>query len=346
MSRSAFGITTFAVVIMFGIAGSATAADTTEWLKPTALKPGDTIALVAPASAGDITAVKVYAEQLVQAGYKVRMAPDIDRRWHYLAGDDEVRAAELNAAFRDPVVRAVIAIRGGYGLSRILDRLDYDALRRDPKIVAGYSDLTALHMAISRKAKVVTFHSPMPIGGLAKSDPDYAYAIQSFRQMLFADQLPAGDGWTIALPTDRPKPTPLVRGTARGRIQGGNLSLVTALSGTPYALQPEGAILLLEDVNEEPYRVDRMLSTLRLAGVLDRVAGVILGDFHSKPDESAELDRVLRDYFGRLKVPVVTGFPAGHVARNATLPHGAEVELNADQGTVRLLYSPVHRVGR
>ncbi len=314
-----------------------------DWLKPPALKPGDTIAFVAPAGPVELAPLQRYARRLEKAGYKVLIPRGIDRKAGYLAGTDAERAAELNAAIRDPKVRAIFPCRGGYGLTRILDRIDYAALRKSPKLITGYSDLTALHLAVARKARLITFHAPMPVPDLwHERGAEYAFAARSFRRAVFADQYPRGEaGYALAVPADA-RPVALVRGTARGRLLGGNLTLVCATLGTPYGLQPQGAILFLEDVNEAPYRVDRMLSQLRLAGVLDAVAGVVLGSFTGKGAEDAkEFDRVFRDYFAGRKVPVLMHYPVGHTPRNATLPHGGLVELDADRGVLRVLDNPV-----
>jgi muramoyltetrapeptide carboxypeptidase len=311
-----------------------------EWVKPHALRPGDTVMLVAPAGPPDKERVLQFVKQLEAKGYRVVLPKGLFRREHYLAGTDDERADELNAAIRDPKVRAIFPCRGGYGLTRILDRIDYAALRKDPKIITGFSDLTALHLAIARKARVITFHSPMPEFDLRREDGDYAYAAKSFWRALLADGYQKDrSGYAIDQPAGQPKPTRLVGGKARGRLVGGNLSLICATLGTPYALEAKGNILLIEDTGEAPYRVDRMLSQLRLAGVLDEVAGVVVGDF-SKTDRK-ETDRVLREYLGKLKVPVVLDFPVGHTVYNATLPHGALVELDADAPSLRLLENPV-----
>jgi muramoyltetrapeptide carboxypeptidase len=283
---------------------------------------------------------------LEKAGYKVLIPKGIARRTSgYLGGTDEERAAELNAMIRDPKVRAIFPVRGGYGLTRILDRIDYAALRMDPKIITGYSDLTALHLAIARKARLVSFHSPMPMYDLWQEDkPEFAYAARSFRRAVFADQYEKrASGYTIAIPADH-ELEKLVGGVARGRLVGGNLTLICSTLGTPYAIEPKGTILLIEDVNEAPYRVDRSLSQLRLAGVLDAVSGVVVGSFIGKDPadaDAAEIERVLREYFERSKVPVVIKFPIGHTPLNATLPHGGLVELDANSGSLRLLEDPV-----
>jgi len=311
-----------------------------QWVKPPALRPGDTVMLVAPAGPADKERVLQFVRLLEKKGFRVVVPKDLFRRDRYLAGSDDERAAELNAAIRDPKVRAIFPCRGGYGLTRILDRIDYAALRKDPKIITVFSDLTALHLAVARKARVITFHSPMPEFDLRHEEGDYAYAARSFWRTLLASAYGKGEaGYAVEFPADGPKPVKLVGGKARGRLVGGNLTLICATLGTPYALEPKGNVLLLEDTGEAPYRVDRMLSQLRLAGVLDAVAGVVVGDF-SKTDVK-ETDRVLREYLGKLKVPVVLNFPAGHTAKNATLPHGALVELDADAGSLRVVENPV-----
>jgi muramoyltetrapeptide carboxypeptidase len=328
-------------------ASSVSAQDSTrasDWIRPAALKSGDTIAFVAPAAPAESRPLREYAAQLEKSGYRVLIPPGMDQRKNgYLAGTDEERADEVNRMIRDPQVRAIFPVGGGYGLTRILDRIDYDALRKDPKIITGYSDLTALHLAVARRVRLITFHSPMPVHSLWKGDqPEFAFAARSFRRAVFADQYPKGEsGYTLAIPPDA-KPEKLVVGTARGRLLGGNLTLICSTLGTPYALQPQGAILLIEDTNEAPYRVDRMLSQLRLAGVLDAVAGVVAGSFSPADHPHAkELDRVLRESLGQLKVPVLMKFPVGHTPLNATLPHGGLVELNADSGGVRVVENPV-----
>ena len=322
------------------------AATPLDWIRPRALRPGDTIAFVAPSGPAEAKPIRAYAAQLEAAGYRVHIPDGIEgRRKNYLGGTDDQRADELNQAIRDPKVRAIFPVCGGVGLTRIIDRIDYETLRRDPKIVIGYSDLTALHLAIAAKARLVTFHSPMPMHSLWKADrPEHSFAAVSFRRAIFADAYQPGEtGYTIATPPDH-RPAKLVGGKARGRLLGGNLSLICATMGTPYAIQPRGTILLLEDVNEAPYRVDRMLSQLHLAGVLDAVSGVVAGSFYPQGDKDTdEIDRVLREWLEPLKKPVVSRFPVGHNPENATLPEGGLVELDADAGTLRLVEDPVRR---
>ncbi len=351
LSRSRLGVAARGFAATFAVLAAGVSAalaqdqgSAADWIRPPALKPGDTIAFVAPAGPSKLPPLKEYAARLEKGGYRVIIPAGIEhRRSGYLAGTDEERAAELNRMIRDPEVRAIFPVGGGFGLTRILDRIDYAALRKDPKIVTGYSDLTGLHLAIARKARVITFHSPMATSSLWQGEkPAFAFADQSFRRAVFADGYKKGEsGYTIAVPADAP-PVKLVGGTARGRLLGGNLSLICATLGTPYALQPRGAILFIEDVHEAPYRVDRMLSQLRLAGILDAVDGVVAGSFSSNdPADANELDRVLKDYLGKLKTPVIMKFPVGHTPLNATLPIGGLVELDADRGLLRLLENPV-----
>jgi muramoyltetrapeptide carboxypeptidase len=318
--------------------------DSIDWLKPPALHRGDVIAFVAPAAPADMAPLLEYKKRLEEAGYKVLVPSGICKRNSgYLGGTDDERVAEMNAMIRDPKVRAIFPVRGGYGLTRIIDRIDYAALRKHPKVITGYSDLTALHLAVARMARVVTFHSPMPMHNLWHEDrPDLAFAAASFRRAVFASEYPKGQkGYTVLTPAEC-RPQKLVGGKARGRLLGGNLTLICSTLGTPYAIQPKGVILFVEDVNEAPYRVDRLLSQLRLAGVLKAVSGVLIGSFLGKePGDARELDRVLREYFGALKVPVLMSFPVGHTPWNATLPEGSLVELDADNAVLRLLENPV-----
>ncbi len=311
------------------------------WLVPPALRPGDTIMLVAPAGPSDEAPVRQFAKQLETQGYHVVIPANLFRRNHYLAGSDDDRADELNAAIRDPKVNAIFPCRGGYGLMRILDRIDYEALRANPKVIIGFSDLTALHLAVAKKAHVITLHSPMPEASLARNGAKVAYANELFWRTIRADgfaKSPAS-AYVIPMPADGPKAKTLVPGKARGRLVGGNLTLINSTLGTPYAIEAAGKILFIEDTGEAPYRIDRYLTQLRLAGLLNSVAGVVVGQF-SEADQ-AETDRVLREFFSKLKVPVIINFPVGHTPYNATLPHGAVVELDADKATLRVEEVPV-----
>jgi len=333
----AAGATALAAATLY----SAPPTPPTAWVRPPALKPGDTIAFVAPAGPADAARVADGRARFEKLGFKVNVPATLPtRRDRYLAGTDAERAAEFNAAARDKSVRAIVAIKGGYGLTRILDQLDYAALTADPKIVAGFSDLTGLHLAVARHCRLVTFHSPMVQFGLYRDGDGYDFSNDLFWRTLRADRYAkGGGGFAVPAPTGQPRPRGIVAGTARGRLVGGNLSLLGATVGTPYEIEPDGNILFVEDTGEKGYRVDRLFSQLRLAGLLARFAGVVLGSFDGTDD--GELAAVVRDYFGASKVPVVAGYPVGHTPFNATLAHGARVELDAAAGTLTYLEAPV-----
>jgi muramoyltetrapeptide carboxypeptidase len=321
-------------------------------VKAAPLEPGDTIAFVAPAGHLDEVRMTLARERLEALGYEVRVPDDLYRQRGYLAGPDDVRAAELMAAFADPEVDAIFPGTGNYGTTRMLDRLDYDVIRRNPKIFIGFSDLTALHLAILKRAGLVTFHSPNPMWGLGSESNLTPFSEKSFWRALCGPAAgeDADAGWTVdceLVEDGGPQPRALVGGVARGPLVGGNLTLVGTLMGTPYEIETDGAILFIEDVGERPYRIDRYLSQLRLAGKLDRLAGVIIGVFRDcdpKPDEeSLSLAEVFADYFADLGVPVLVDFPIGHSVYNATLPVGVEVEVDADAGVVRVCEDPLRR---
>ena len=260
--------------------------------------------------------VSKYAKLLENSGYKVRLPKNGDRSISYLSGTDAERADELNAAIRDPEVRAIMPCRGGYGLTRILDRIDYAALRKDPKIITGFSDLTALHLAAARQARLITFHSPMPMVKLWNEDKPYDFAAASFRRAVFAASYPKGEiGYRIALPDRGPGLVRLVGGKAKGRLVGGNLTLICATLGTPYEIEAKGNILFFEDVDEPPYRIDRYLSQLRLAGILDSVSGVVVGGFSVKTPKDGEAIEALGELPRQEQGPRAPEVPCGTPGR-------------------------------
>lgn len=316
---------------------------------PAVLRAGDTMAIVAPSGPVDVQSLERARARLVKRGFRVLVPDHIGRARGYLAGDDALRAEELMAAFLDDDVRAVVPARGGYGMTRILDRLDYDAIARHPKIVTGFSDITALHLAIHKHTGLITFHSPHPIDGWGSPGPPSELTDQAFWQAIGASQhdrkFENGSGYTLPLGNYAGSLKPLRDGVARGRLTGGNLSLVAALLGTPFEIETQGRILFLEEVDERPYRIDRYLSQLKLAGKLDSAAGVLLGHFSGcrapadKP--SLSLDQVLQDYLGALEVPVLAGIPAGHHFDNITLPLNSIVEIDTRQRRVTVCEDPI-----
>jgi muramoyltetrapeptide carboxypeptidase len=254
-------------------------------------------------------------------GYSLKVFPGVYEKDGYLAGSDDVRLNDLHAAFADRDVDAIICLRGGYGTPRLLDRIDFKLLRDNAKPFVGYSDITALHLAISRYAGFVTFHGPMLNADLLgdKQQPTES----SFFNML-RGQVRAGT--VLAHPVAYPLTT-IEPGIAHGRLLGGNLAMITATMGTPYEMDAEGVILLIEDINEPLYRIDRLLTQLRLAGTLHKLRGVLVGDVAGV--EVTALERLLKQTFEALKIPVLSGWRSGHCDPNLTLPMGALVRLDA-----------------
>ena len=288
------------------------------------LKGGDLIGVLAPAS--PVAAHKLPAVQALYArwGFSVRLYPSCRADTGYLAGSDATRLADLHAALADPDVAAIHCLRGGYGTMRLLEAVDTDLLRRSGKLLIGYSDITALH-ALWALHGLPSLHAPMPASDLIQPgrEDDEAALLQVLRQGWRAGQVLAPrlqDG------------AARVGGQAQGRLVGGNLSLVAALLGTPWAWDMRGAILFLEDINEELFRVDRLLTQLRLAGALDAVAGLVLGSFTEATCPQALLQQML----GGLNKPVLGGWPTGHGTPNQPLPMGARVALDATLGTLTL----------
>lgn len=290
------------------------------------LPPDGLIGVIAPAGPVDPQRLAAVPGLYAAQGWRVRIYPGCAQRCDYLAGDDDTRLADLHAALADSEVAAIHCIRGGYGSLRILDRIDAGLVRRAAKLLIGYSDITALHALWARQG-LASLHAPMPASDLLlpgrEADCDALFAV--LRQGLVAGQVlaPRLDGTAAAL--CRP-------GIAEGPLVGGNLSLVAALLGTPWAWDARGAILFLEDVNEEPYRVDRLLTQLRLAGVLDAAAGFLLGSF----TEEASPSGLLQELLGGLGKPVLAGWPSGHGSPNRPLPMGLRVRLDAGAGTLTL----------
>ena len=327
-----------------GAAAPALAQARPALIRPRRLQPGDTIALVNPSGAIYEREPYVIATETLQAlGFKVREAPNLRARYGHFAGTDAQRAADLNAMFADPGVHGILALTGGSGGNRILPLLDYAAIARTPKFLGGFSDLTALINAVHARTGLVTFHCPL---GVSEWN---SFSIEHWRGTVVDAQ-----ALLLSNPKDRDdnlvprsgRITTLRGGTARGRLLGGNLAVLTSMAGSPYWPDFSGAILFLEEINEYIYRVDRMLSTLKLAGVLERLNGVVLGAFTKcEPGDgrygTLTLDEVFDDYFKPLNVPVYSGALFGHIKRKFTLPLGLEVEIDADAGTIRYLQPAV-----
>ncbi|MGN9804329.1 S66 peptidase family protein [Micromonospora sp. L32] len=300
---------------------------TDECLRPPVLRPGDTVMLVSPSGPTRPERVARGVELLTGWGLRPVLAPNAYARRGYLAGDDALRAADLNTAFADSEVRGVICTRGGYGAQRVVDLLDMAAVRRDPKVVAGFSDITALQFALWRGARLAGVHGP----GAAWLDE--RLPLRSAESLHAA--LMTTEPVTVAATPDEETFAVRVPGRAVGPLLGGNLCLITASIGTPDMPDLTGAVLLIEEVQEPPYKVDRMLTHLRRAGVLDGVAGVAVGQFTECADGwDTTVTDVLTECLGELGVPVLGGLPVGHGVGQLTVPVGTRATLDADAGTL------------
>jgi muramoyltetrapeptide carboxypeptidase len=291
---------------------------------PPLLSAGAHVALVAPAGPlrEDVELDKAKAN-VIRFGWEPVVMTNARARDGYLAGSDEQRARDINNAIADRDIHALWCVRGGYGAMRILDAIDYEGMRRTPKALIGYSDVTALHAAFGVKSNLVTFHGPTA----RQTIPPFAF--ESLRNAVALGQDPCGE---------MPKARTLRGGRAKGRLVGGNLAVLTAIDGSPYSPDYAGAILVIEDVNEAHYRIDRMLTTLHLSGALSGLAGLVIGRFTDIPkefgDDEWSLERVLADAASRAGVPCVTDAPFGHIDDQWTLPLGAIAELDADARTL------------
>ncbi len=308
------------------------------------LRPGDTVALVNPSGAVyERQPYEVATESLQALGLKVREAPHLRARYGHFAGTDAQRAGDLNAMFADPGVHGILALTGGSGGNRILPLLDWSLIAQNPKVLAGFSDITALLNAVHARTGLVTFHGPV---GVSEWN---AFSVEHWRGAVMEAQ-----ALTLRNPVEREdnlvprsgRIHTLRGGRARGALLGGNLAVLTSMAGSPYWPAFDGALLFLEDINEYIYRVDRMFSTLMLAGVLQRVAGVVLGAFTKcEPGEgnygTLTLDEVFDDYLKPLGVPVYSGAYIGHIKRKFTVPVGLQAEMDADAGTLRFLQPAV-----
>ena len=312
--------------------------------KPARLRKGDTVGLIEPAGfTDDAFDLAVVVESIRAMGLVPKPAPHLAARWGYLAGKDRERAADLNAMFADHSVRAIFAVRGGWGSARILPHLDWKTIRANPKLLIGFSDITALHMAIAAKAGFTTIHGPNAASSWG------ALSWESFRAVAFEGQTPtyaSPPGAEDRLVQRAGRARTFRGGKASGRLLGGNLTVLTALMGTAYLPSFEGAILFIEDVDEAEYRIDRMLTQLSLAGILGRVAGVVFGqctDCRAKGPSYGgfTLSEVLEQHLAPLGVPAFQGALFGHVPNQFSLPVGARAEIDADAGTIRLLEAAV-----
>jgi len=316
-----------------GPTASALATSARRPLRPPLLQPGDRVCVVSPASPPDPELVEAGERVLSSWGLVVQRGAHIFDHFGYLAGTDRDRLADLNAALRDPTCRAVIATRGGYGVQRIVDGIDFGAVQRDPKPVVGFSDITALLMELWNRTRLVTIHGPMVQLLDERTAPVSAASLQ--------DALMTTKPISLTSDTREPSAAAGRPGRASGVLLGGNLTLLASSVGTESIPDLRGAIVLIEEVGEPPYRIDRMLTQLRRAGALDGIAGVALGQFtdiltSTVAGADFSLDEVLRDRLGDLGVPILGGLAVGHGNEQFTVPFGVRATLDTHAGTLTM----------
>ena len=304
------------------------------------LKFGDTIGLIAPSGAvrtpGAVDAAVAETERM---GFRVKVGESCYAKYGYLSGSDEVRARDVNRMFLDDEVDAIICVRGGYGTMRILDQLDYDAIAAHPKIFVGFSDITAMHIAILEKTGLATFHGPMAASNWAGKP-----LIDFDRESLYKALMNAEPAGELLNPPEYPRQT-VNPGVCEGQLVGGNLTLIAGTIGTPWQLDTTNRIIFIEDVGERTYCLDRMLTQMRLAGMFEKCAGVVFGDFADCPIEYPEfgcsLEEIINDVVKPCGKPIFTGLRCGHCTPKLTLPFGVKCRMDADACTLTVLESAV-----
>ncbi len=347
MDRRQFILNTVGVGIGLKLSDAAYAGGAGEIIKPPALKAGDTIGLVTPASPPfEMQQTLIEAQEKIgNLGFQVKLGRNVGKKWGYLAGSDRERVQDLHEMFLDDEIKAIMAIRGGYGSGRLLKFLDYKLIHSHPKIFQGYSDITSLLIGIHQKTGLITFHGPVAVSTfsdytrscffnvLTKSEPAGEIADAPFNENLQS----TNRVWTIK------------SGIGTGPLTGGNLTLICATLGTPYEIETEGRILFIEDVGEEPNDLDRYLTHLDNAGKLEVCAGIIFDRMSAvkpsdyKPGYYSYLSKeeIIGDRLSKYNIPACLGSSLGHVANKPTLPLGVKAQLDADSGRLSLLESAV-----
>ena len=308
-------------------------------LLPIALLRGQTVGIISPSAASADRMEYTFAKEAMEAmGLKVKVGSNFKNRFGHLAGTDEERAADLNTMFSDPEVKAIICLRGGSGAARILPLIDYEQVKANPKPLLGYSDITALHCALYSQTGLISFHGPNGSGSWNSFHANQFQQLFFDQKLLsFKNEVTKGDD----LVAKGNRIQTLTKGTVEGKILGGNLTVLTALSGSIYYPDFQDAILFIEDVGEDPYRIDRMMSTLKLNGTLGKIKGFVFGQCSDcKPGSgygAFTVDQIMDQYIIPLNIPAYIGAMIGHISKQFIIPVGARVRLNADQGSITLL---------
>jgi muramoyltetrapeptide carboxypeptidase len=309
-------------------------------IKPKKLNPGEKIGVISPASRpSDEQKLSTGIGYLEKKGFELVSGTHVLNNHGYLAGNDDERVDDLNRMFADPEIRAIICSRGGYGVPRILNKVDYDSIKENPKILVGYSDITALNLAVFAQTGLVTFFGPMV--AVEFSAGIHEYTERKFFEIVTNSQ----DNKILQNPVDD-KLHIIKTGKAEGILIPGCLSVLHGVIGTPFMPDMSNAILVLEDIDEEPYRLDRYFASLRLSGILDTISGLIIGQLidceSSDPTKpSLTIEEVIQDYVGDLKIPVVTNFAYGHGPVKMTLPMGVKAKIDTSVNEISLIESAV-----
>jgi muramoyltetrapeptide carboxypeptidase len=303
---------------------------------PKRLKRGDKIGICAPAGPiRDISEVNDFVQVLKDLGFKVKIGKNVTGQFGFFSADDKARAEEFMELVEDETLQGIFSIRGGWGCARMIEFLDFDVIQKNQKVIMGFSDMTTLLNAISSKTGLITYHGPSGNSTWNDYSVDYIKRLLlKAEPVIYRNTSPLDAGITTLSP-----------GKASGALYGGNLSVISSLVGSDYLPDWKGKILFLEDVNEEPYRIDRMLTQLALAGVFSMVNGIILGGFRKcyaeEPDRSFTIEEVFEQHFTQLKIPVYSGAQIGHIRNKYTVPVGLTVHMNADEGTFHLEHPAV-----
>lgn len=308
--------------------------------KPKKLNKKDVIGIISPASSPDeFSRIEKGVKYIESLGYRVKVGKHVGKNHGYLAGNDDERLEDLHAMFKDKNVNAIFTVRGGYGAFRLLDKIDYRLIRNNPKVFVGYSEMTSLQMAFFEKAGLITFAGPMV--AVDFHDEVSPYTNENFWATITSNKKHG----KLKFPEVEKLPF-LQKGSTSGRIIGGNLAVLVALLGTGYFPNPTGKILMIEDIGELPYRVDRMLNQLKLSGTYKKVKGIILGKFVDCNERDPEkktltLGEVIQHYITEVNVPSIYSFPHGHIKDFITIPFGIKINLNASKGIVEFAESAV-----
>jgi len=342
LTRRQFAGRLSAVAVLAGFtSANSSTKESGQIVKPPRLRKGDTVGLITPASpVFEPSTIQEGVLALEKLGFKVKQAAHLGKKWGYLAGTDKERADDLMALFHDGSIKAIVALRGGYGTMRMVEYLDFEFIRKHPKIILGYSDISFLHLAITKMAGLVTFHGPVAISSFTDYTREYFD-----KALMYAKAVGEIANAANVIPIKIGQSTQIVSGP----LIGGNLTMVTATLGTAYEIETKGKILFLEEVGEEPYDIDRMLTQLRLAGKLQQCAGIVIdrcskcgpADYKPAFPNTLSVQEVFEDRLADLNIPVLFGLSLGHTANKPTLPLGIRASLDVIKGRLSLDESAV-----